>query len=287
MSRPVRSALMPATLVLALATAAPAAQAAESYDNCTGFIDSLPATISTQGVWCLRKNLSTAMNTGAAILIAGNNITIDCNEFKVGGLPAGNTTMAYGIEAENRLNATIRNCGIRGFSRGVWLHGGGGGHNVEHNRLDANSVAGIMIIGAENSRVFDNRVFDTGGSPSGVVATGIQVDGDAIDNTVSMVFGVQANLTAYGIVAHGIGSEVRGNRVRHLMATGSGFARGVSAMSGSMTVTGNRISNPAATAGEGVYSYTTNAFCTHNTVSNFANPYFSCDFSANNLPVLP
>ena len=45
--------------------------------------------------------------------------------------------------------------------------------------------------------------------------------------------------------------------------------------------------NPAATAGEGVYSYTTNAFCTHNTVSNFANPYFSCDFSANNLPVLP
>ena len=57
MSRSFRPALMPATLVLALAAAAPAAQAAESYDNCTGFIDSLPATISTHGVWCLRKNL--------------------------------------------------------------------------------------------------------------------------------------------------------------------------------------------------------------------------------------
>ena len=31
--------------------AARPAAAAQSYDNCTGFIDSLPATISTQGVW--------------------------------------------------------------------------------------------------------------------------------------------------------------------------------------------------------------------------------------------
>ena len=25
--------------------------AAEGYDNCTGFIDSLPATVTTQGTW--------------------------------------------------------------------------------------------------------------------------------------------------------------------------------------------------------------------------------------------
>jgi hypothetical protein len=42
-----------AALVLAAAglSASPAARGAESYDNCTGFIDSVPATITTQGVW--------------------------------------------------------------------------------------------------------------------------------------------------------------------------------------------------------------------------------------------
>ncbi|HEY0661599.1 MAG TPA: hypothetical protein VGD21_09825, partial [Lysobacter sp.] len=72
--------------VLAILLAGPVApapaQAAQSYDNCTGFIDSLPATITTQGTWCLRKDLSTAMSSGNAITIATNNVTIDCNDFK-------------------------------------------------------------------------------------------------------------------------------------------------------------------------------------------------------------
>ena len=282
-----RLAPVPCALVLALAVVAPSAQAAESYDNCTGFIDSLPATISTQGVWCLRKNLTTSMTAGAAITIAANNITIDCNEFKIGGLAAGNGSEAYAIYAEDRMNATIRNCGIRGFARGIWLYGGGGSHNIEHNRLDQNYYAGILINGSDGNRVFDNRVFDTGGSPSGGVAIGIQVDGDAIDNTVNTVFGLQANMIAYGIVVHGIGSEARGNRVRNLLATGTGTARGISAMAANITVTGNRVSNGTLAAGEGIHGAGATTFCNYNTVANYPNPYWSCDYSANNLPVLP
>ncbi len=70
------------------------AHAAESYDNCTGFIDSVPATITTQGTWCLRKNLATNITTGNAITIATNNVTIDCNDFKIGGLAAGSASRA-------------------------------------------------------------------------------------------------------------------------------------------------------------------------------------------------
>src|SRR5262245_20959189 len=65
------------------------AVAAESYDACAGFIDTVPTTISTQGVWCLRKDLATAVSNGAAISIEANNVTIDCNGFKLGGLAAG------------------------------------------------------------------------------------------------------------------------------------------------------------------------------------------------------
>src|SRR5688572_10806481 len=109
-------------LLLAIAALTPA-HAAESYDNCTGTITSLPVTISTQGTWCLTQNLSTAITVGVAITVAANNVTIDCNDFKVGGLAGGISTNALGIAAVNALNTTIRNCGIRGFVEGVRIIG--------------------------------------------------------------------------------------------------------------------------------------------------------------------
>ena len=128
-------------LLLGLPCAWPnAVFAAESYDNCTGFIDTLPATISTQGTWCLRKDLGTAVTSGAAIAIATNNVTIDCNDFKLGGLAAGAGTLAYGIRAANRYNTTVRNCNIRGFFFGLQFWGGG--HTVEDNRFDVDLDAG-------------------------------------------------------------------------------------------------------------------------------------------------
>src|SRR5688572_11518098 len=83
---------LPLVLVLALAcSAAHRADAAASYDACTGFIDTLPATIGTQGTWCLRNNLTSSLASGAAISIATNNVVLDCNGFKIGGLSAGPT----------------------------------------------------------------------------------------------------------------------------------------------------------------------------------------------------
>ena len=96
----------------------PPLRAAESYDNCTGFIDSVPATIATQGVWRLRAHLGTAITTGAAINIAANNVTIDCNDFKLGGLAATDASAAMGISASGRQNATVRRCQLRGFFQG-------------------------------------------------------------------------------------------------------------------------------------------------------------------------
>src|SRR5687768_7416536 len=82
------------TGLLLAAAAVPRAYAAESYDYCPRVISSLPATISTQGTWCLKSNLSTGITTGNAITIATNNVTIDCNDYKLGRLPAGDATNA-------------------------------------------------------------------------------------------------------------------------------------------------------------------------------------------------
>ena len=55
-----------ATLAAFAGASGPAA-AGESYDNCVGFIDALPAAITTQGIWCLRQNLDTSATSGNMI----------------------------------------------------------------------------------------------------------------------------------------------------------------------------------------------------------------------------
>src|SRR6185369_12584927 len=94
-------------------------RAAESYDNCSGTVASLPAVISTQGTWCFKQDLATSITFGNAITVTTNNVTLDCNNFKLGGLAAGVGTHAYGVYAggygAGRSNITVRNCNVRGF----------------------------------------------------------------------------------------------------------------------------------------------------------------------------
>jgi len=267
-----------ASIALCLGSASVAA--AESYDNCVGFIDSLPATISTQGVWCLRDDLSTSMASGNAITIANNNVTIDCNDFKLGGMAAGDASTAIGIYAQERQNATVRNCNVRGFFVGIYLYYGAG-HLAEDNRLDNNLRYGIAVFGG-NSLVQRNRVFDTGGSPASSASYGIGAEADVIDNTVAGVFATDTNTHPRGIVVYGSGSEARGNRVRGLVVGGAGNAIGIEAKGSGITLADNRVSAEAATAGDGING-DESTFCTGNTAVNFATAYDGCGHVFGNL----
>ncbi|HEY0661017.1 MAG TPA: right-handed parallel beta-helix repeat-containing protein [Lysobacter sp.] len=159
-----------------LAIGHPAAvHAAEDYANCTGFIDTLPATIATQGTWCLKKHLYTSQTSGAAITIANDNITIDCNDFRLSGLGAGKSTNAIGIlSAADRHDATIRHCRIQGFKFGLQL--AGSNHLVEKNHLDGNRYIGIYTDGEANV-VRDNFIVSTGGLPGMAYAYAIYATG--------------------------------------------------------------------------------------------------------------
>jgi len=218
-------------LGLAFLIEPPAAHAAESYDNCTGFITSIPATITTQGTWCLKQDLATAITSGVAITIATNNVTIDCNDFKLGGLAAGIATGTYGIYSLNRSNATVRRCNVRGFYYGVLLQGsGGGGHAVEDNRFDGNTFIGVNVDG-DGSVIRRNRVFDTGGSTLQADAYGISgyYTVDIVDNSVSGVAArAGGNGSAVGIYTNSsVGGNVIGNRVRGLFKDGTNLAVGI------------------------------------------------------------
>src|SRR5262245_47728812 len=108
-------------LVIALITVTLGASPARGETvNCTP-ITSLPAVITVQGIYCLTGNLNTAITSGTAITIDANNVVLDLNGFKLGGLAAGPGTLAFGIRAVNRANITIKNGTVRGFFYGISL----------------------------------------------------------------------------------------------------------------------------------------------------------------------
>lgn len=281
-----------ALLLLAAALAAPNNARAETYHNCAGFIDSIPATISTQGVWCLRKDLATSLTGVNAINIVTNNVTIDCNGFKLGNLAAGPATASVGIYAYGQLSSiAVRNCNIRGFAGGVMIYGNdpGSGHVVEDNLLDHNTTYGIYLIGY-SSIVRRNRVLNTGGRPGYTVAYAITSMGDAMDNVVDGISGAGdvTEFMAIGIYAGGVGSSVqdgvvvRDNRLRNLIPKGGSEAQGIVVASTAAWIRDNSLVEPTTTNGKGVYC-SFGGHLTNNVIANFSTGNSGCNDNGGNL----
>jgi len=212
-------AKLAASLLVLLALALGATPARAETVNCTA-ITALPAVITVQGVYCFTGNLATAITSGNAIDIQTNNVVLDLNGFKLGGLAAGTGTGAVGIHASNRQNITIKNGTIRGFAEGIFLPGDASqGHVIEGTRADQNTVEGIDVRGT-GAIVRNNQVVATGGTTA---------------------FG--PNASAFGIVVLGSGARVLNNDVIDTVprGTGTGYAIFVSAQD--MVVEGNRLSN--------------------------------------------
>ena len=247
-----------AALVLAACSFMPAtASAAESFDSCKGYIDSLPATITTQGTWCLRQDLSTSINTGNAITVATNNVTIDCNDYKLGGLAAGLGTNAVGIGSMQRNNITVRNCNVRGFWIGINLAYNAGdtvpttGDVVENNRIDGSTRIGISVD-ADGATIRGNTVVDTGGNTGAENAIAIHTHfgTDVIDNLIDGVAPTGESIAqSYGIIAwDNVGGVIANNRIRNVIA--NSFATGIALTSTStgVTIKDNAIHMPGAAA---------------------------------------
>ena len=278
-----------ATLLLALLLSLPrGAQAAESYDNCNNYITSLPAVIGSQGTWCLKNDLTTAITSGNAITVNTNNVTIDCNDFKVGGLAAGVGTVAIGIAAANHLNTTVRHCNIRGFYYGIYFSGaGGGGHAVEDNRFDNNTYIGIDVEG-DGSVIRRNRVFDSGLSTQNNFAYGIVSvhSVDILDNTISGVTAtVGGSGSAFGIVtSSNSNGQINGNGVRDVLKDGSGGEYAIfNTSSDRLGMRENSIVGSGS--GTGLTCSTANASARDNLISGFTTAIATCTDSGGNTVI--
>lgn len=155
-------------------------------------ITSIPTVITQQGVYCLHGNLSSSSPSGRMIDIQKNNVTIDLNGWKIGGLGAGTSSSATGIYANGRRNITIRNGIIRGFNVGIQLNDAppysNGGHLIEDVRLDRNYKMGMDIRGA-GSNILNNIVLEIHWRNNQV---GIQATGEALTIAGNKVHSVRS-----------------------------------------------------------------------------------------------
>jgi len=256
-----------------LLLAAPAAWA-ETID-CTP-ITTLPTVITVQGIYCFTGNLATSMATGNAIEIQTNNVVIDLNGWKLGGLAAGAGTQTRGIYAYQRKNITIRNGTIRGFFRGIWLndvspHTTSQGHLIEDIRADKNTYVGMWILGRGNI-VRRNQVVDTGGSTAIPYAYGIMLygpGGRALNNDISGTVVTGSGL-AYGLfLGFALSAVIEGNRIDDV-SSGSGFTYGISINSSTdVLARGNSITS----ADYGIYYSGSTGKYMDNLTSNVTTPF--------------
>jgi hypothetical protein len=211
--------------------------------NCTP-VTSLPATLSTQGIYCLTANLATAQTSGEAITITANNVTLDLNGWKVGGQAAGSGTSAVGIFS-SAANVTIKNGIVRGFLQGIYLTGRGA--VVRDMLIDQNTYIGIYLNG-EGAVAEHNQVVDTGGSTAFT-----NIDAEGIDAGPSSA-----------------GARLSDNTVSGLTATGSGSEYGITGSGPNSTVRDNVVNDSARPTGGGTsYGIYQSGIAVNNTVSNF------------------
>ena len=203
--------------------------------NCTA-VTTIPATISSPGVYCLTGDLDgTSVGNGQAITIDADNVTLD---LKGHTLKGPTTLLNTGIFVKDgHRNVTIRNGTVLAFDQQI--RETGRGNVIEDMRLDGGyeypivsngqgalirrnfvvnfRIGGIAVSGA-HSHVIDNDIACD--SCSGFF--GIEVAGEnhfVVDNriTATDVCGVRV-INGAGQVIGGAGNKIRDNIV-NLAAT--------------------------------------------------------------------
>jgi hypothetical protein len=216
----IRHALLPALLLAAAALAPRPAAAAASYDQCTGFVDAPGTVITTPGVWCLRPDLALSGDGDHAIVIAADDVVLDCKGRAL-RLTGVQTVGRNGVRAEYRRGIVVRNCTFSGFRYGVFLladqdvfHG----NVVEDNVVTDGFHSGLRVEG-DGSVVRRNRVARIATQFGQLGASGILTlyDVDIRDNVIEDI-DVGSGARAFGILAdEATGRVIEGNRIRGLV----------------------------------------------------------------------
>ena len=281
--------ILAATAVAATLTFGTFSAAAE-VTECTE-ITSVPTTISRGGIYCFKGDIGTNLTSGSAITIAANNVTIEMNGYRLGGLAAGAATEASGISSDSRRNVTVRNGILRGFLRGIEVKGEtSASHLYEDLLVDGNRFIGIEIRGSAHI-VKNNRVTNTGPSALGTFeSAAIRAStfsrSEITGNKVVNVTAGSGSIGSFGIdVRSGQQVEVLNNSVTNILGAGTEYQGIVLGSVVDSLIENNRVINTS----RGFQGIVGGDFgdqritCLNNFVDGFLSPILFCDTSIGNV----
>jgi hypothetical protein len=275
-----------AVLLVGAAMALPrSAHASQPTDTCDHTISALPATVNAAGTWCVTVDLATSITTGNAISIVANNAIVDCLDHVIDGSGGGAAATSNGIIANEAVNATVRNCHVRGFFVGMSLEGTG--QTAEDNLVEHVLYGGIAVSG-DMATIRRNRVAEVGGASTTHTAYGINLFGSGAitDNDIAGVdqtAGGPGNNTGLEVTGSS-GVAVTGNRIRGIGVGDSG-SYGITTSGTALqrvSIDGNEIVGEGG-AGYGISCGAVAARARNNTISGFAGGIQTCGNSAGNV----
>jgi hypothetical protein len=268
----------------------PAAHAA----SCTA-ITAVPTTISAPGNYCLVQNYTVNKGAGAAITIASNDVSLDCDGHSIKNLSTLNNGSSTGIYAYGQNNITIKNCRITGgFTNGIdVIQSNSIANRAYYNTIEHNYVAGPLMHGirAYGSviEVSNNRVYDIGGQLNNY-AVGIRLGGSTAAGAFRMhivrnnyVVGTNSPYSAgYGIFSDGsLGSAYTDNGVAGTAGAAGKPVYGMYILGTYNRLTDNHVTGTGAPTEIGIYSTDATSSCFDNYLRTTAATK-NCDSSMGN-----
>jgi len=227
--------------------------AAADTTHCTA-ITSLPNTISNPGVYCLTQDLVYGSNSGAAITIAADGVTLDLNGHAVRfeGTPSVADATLAGIYVGGHYYFSIIDGTVAGFLIGVTVNSSSSKHSrgglVAELRIQRSAQVGLYLD-CDGCTVRDNMIVDTkipsswspsNGDPYGLWAfgNGNLITGNRVYNTIPFT-----HTGAYAIEIDAQNSTVSNNYAANDQIDTTSAIYGIRVADGNNLVTGNQVQN--------------------------------------------
>ena len=113
-----------------------------------------PAASATSGTLFVASDTTLTEDHNGSIVIAENNVTLDCAGFQVIG-----PDQLDGIHLQGRSGVTVQNCHVGGFLVGIKLDGSSGNYIIG-NTSTGNDGNGIFLSDSSGNVVRDNASHD-------------------------------------------------------------------------------------------------------------------------------
>ncbi|HEY2344333.1 MAG TPA: right-handed parallel beta-helix repeat-containing protein [Xanthomonadaceae bacterium] len=275
-------------LLLAMLALARPAHAAQGTAGCTGFITSVPTTISTPGTWCLSPGLGANSGLTPSITVASDKVTIDCNDYTFTATQAPSA-----VYAKDHFDVTVRNCVLDNFNKAAidleaTTNTSGGRYVVENNRVTGR-IATLIRVDGDGSVVRHNRInggSSLGGSTNQTYGIYTTWSVDILDNLVTAmeVPNGDTDVSAYGIYTlNNASGSIAGNSITNLEPQLYGHMYGIhNENSGRITIRDNTVLGNGTAGGIGILCTGANSRAVHNVIAGFETGLSFCGDAGDN-----